>query len=531
MTYQVLARKWRPKSFAEVVGQEHILQTLANALTQKRLHHAYLFTGTRGVGKTTLARILAKCFNCEAGISAVPCGQCNACLSIDNGKFIDLYEIDAASKTKVEDMRDILSNVQYTPSIGRYKIYLIDEVHMLSTHSFNALLKTLEEPPEHVKFLLATTDKDRLPITILSRCLQFNLKNIPVDKIQTHLQNILVTEGIKYDEGALRQLARAAQGSVRDALSLLDQAIAYGSNEVKKSDVEVLLGTIPADKIFELCKALVAADIKKVFVKINELGDLAADFTYVLDELLTILQRIALLQAAPDLGEIGWDNLELLQNLAQGLSPEDIQLYYQIGLIGKRDIFLAPSLLIGFEMVMLRMLAFHPSSIIKKPEVEKKQRAVEVKEKVIDEPREIKKDVHLPREIKSLISPEEWLQIFMTLKLTGTTQALIQHCAIGSFTDEIVELLLEPSQAPLLNGKHEERLAKTFSDYFNRPISVVIKIGDRDMTTLASLSRCDMEQKQEVAQKALKDDPNVKILIDTFDAKVVGISEGENQKL
>ncbi len=363
MSYQVLARKWRPRLFREMVGQTHVLQALINALDHDRLHHAYLFTGTRGVGKTTIARILAKCLNCETGVSSEPCGTCSACREIDEGRFVDLIEVDAASRTKVEDTRELLDNVQYAPSRGRYKVYLIDEVHMLSSHSFNALLKTLEEPPEHVKFLLATTDPQKLPVTILSRCLQFSLKNMQPEKIVDHLRHVLGEELIRFDEESLWLLGRAADGSMRDALSLTDQAIAFGNGALQVSDVRSMLGTIDHGQVFGLLEALGVGDAKALLAAVAELAEQGADFTGVLAELLSVLQRIAIAQVLPQAVDNSLGDQERVLALAGQISAEDVQLFYQLGLHGRRDLPLAPEPRGGFEMAMLRMLAFRPGTL------------------------------------------------------------------------------------------------------------------------------------------------------------------------
>jgi len=362
MQHQVLARKWRPRTFQQMVGQEHVLRALVNALDQDRLHHAYLFTGTRGVGKTTIARILAKCLNCEAGVSSTPCNQCSSCIEINEGRCVDLIEVDAASRTKVEDTRELLDNVQYAPTRCRFKIYLIDEVHMLSTHSFNALLKTLEEPPPHIKFLLATTDPQKLPVTILSRCLQFNLKNLPPDAIVGHLKHVLTEEHITFDDPALWLLGRAADGSMRDALSLTDQAIAYGENKVRETDVGAMLGSIDRGRVFYLLEALIAGDAAQLLTQVAELAQYSPDYRSVLDDLIAILHRIAVVQAVPELTDNSFGDLEKIQALAAQITAEDLQLYYQIALIGRRDLPLNSDLRAGLEMVLLRMLAFRPDS-------------------------------------------------------------------------------------------------------------------------------------------------------------------------
>lgn len=361
MAYLALARKWRPKAFSEVVGQSHVVQALTNALDSGRVHHAFLFTGTRGVGKTTLARIFAKSLNCEKGTSAEPCQECSPCRSIDEGRFVDLIEVDAASRTKVDDTREMLDNVQYAPTSGKFKVYLIDEVHMLSGHSFNALLKTLEEPPEHVKFLFATTDPQKVPVTVLSRCLQFNLRAMRPEQVENQLVKILSSEGMEFDQAALHAISNAADGSMRDGLSLLDQAIAQGGGSVHLADVENMLGTISAEHSNGLLNALADQDVDNIMQVVADMADHAVDFVAALDELLTQLYHVCLAQIAPNALAVKDIDTSSISELAKSVSAETIQLYYQIGLISKRDIALAPSLRVGFEMAMLRMLAFEPS--------------------------------------------------------------------------------------------------------------------------------------------------------------------------
>lgn len=363
MSYQALARKWRPKSFREMVGQEHVLQALINALDHDRLHHAYLFTGTRGVGKTTIARILAKCLNCEEGVSSEPCGQCGSCREIAEGRSVDLLEVDAASRTKVEDTRELLENVQYAPTRSRYKVYLIDEVHMLSSHSFNALLKTLEEPPPHVKFLLATTDPQKLPATILSRCLQFNLKNMPPEQVVGHLRQVLDKEMVSFEEPALWLLGRAAAGSMRDALSLTDQAIAFGSGALNEADVRSMLGTVDLSFVYQVLEAVVAGEPRALLAVVAKMGEHAPDFESSLDELVSLLHRVAVAQAVPDAVDNNWGDAERVSQLAASMTAEDAQLYYQMAINGKRDIPLAADPRGGFEMTVLRMLAFRPAVV------------------------------------------------------------------------------------------------------------------------------------------------------------------------
>ena len=506
MSYQVLARKWRPKNFAEVAGQEHVLRALSNALTQNRLHHAYLFAGTRGVGKTTIARILAKCLNCENGITASPCSKCNACVEIDSGRFIDLLEVDAASRTKVEDTRDLLNNVQYLPAKGRFKVYLIDEVHMLSGHSFNALLKTLEEPPEHVKFLLATTDPQKLPITVLSRCLQFNLKSLSPETIAKQLLHILTQENIAHDDQALHQIALAASGSVRDALSLLDQAIAFGHGKITTSDVNSMLGTIDTNKVLSLLEALLANNAKDIIEIITQLAELAADFISVANSLLEVLQQIAMIQLIPDIDTTNWQQQKLLHQLASQFKPEEIQLYYQISLISKRDLTLAPSLRSGFEMMMLRMLAFRPETT---------ETAPRNKKPITNEPKTQKKT--LPPQAND----NQSINILRNLNVTGPTHALLRHCAITKITPNEVELLLEANQAPLLNKKHEERITQALSEHFKRPIAITIKLGSNNSDTIANTEKHEATKKQTQAFQAIEKDHRIKELMNKFDAKII----------
>ncbi|MGY2292261.1 DNA polymerase III subunit gamma/tau [Pseudomonas sp. SDO528_S397] len=367
MSYQVLARKWRPRSFREMVGQTHVLKALINALDSQRLHHAYLFTGTRGVGKTTIARIIAKCLNCETGITSSPCGACSVCREIDEGRFVDLIEIDAASRTKVEDTRELLDNVQYAPSRGRFKVYLIDEVHMLSSHSFNALLKTLEEPPPYVKFILATTDPQKLPATILSRCLQFSLKNMTPERVVEHLTHVLGVENVPFEDDALWLLGRAADGSMRDAMSLTDQAIAFGEGKVMAADVRAMLGTLDHGQVFDVLHALIEGDAKALLEAVRHLSEQGPDWNGVLSEILNVLHRVAIAQALPEGVDNGHGDRDRVMALAQALPAEDVQFYYQMGLIGRRDLPLAPDPRGGFEMVLLRMLAFRPADTADAP--------------------------------------------------------------------------------------------------------------------------------------------------------------------
>ncbi|MEC9083226.1 MAG: DNA polymerase III subunit gamma/tau, partial [Pseudomonadota bacterium] len=367
MSYQVLARKWRPRTFEDMVGQEHVLQALIHALEHQRLHHAYLFTGTRGVGKTTIGRLLARCLNCETGITPNPCGECDSCKEILENRFVDLIEIDAASRTGVDDMRELTDNVQYAPTRGRYKVYLIDEVHMLTNQSFNAFLKTLEEPPEHVKFLLATTDPQKLPVTVLSRCLQFNLKRMTPEHIVGHLKHVLTEEQIPFEDPALWLLARAADGSMRDALSLTDQAIAFGNENLAASDVSNMLGTIDQRDIQRIVNALVERDGPGLLSEINRISDFAPDYGVILSDMLSLFHRVTMEQVVPGSADNAMGDAAQVQELARRLSAEDAQLFYQTALIGRKDLSVTPDARMGFEMTLLRMLAFRPGADRREP--------------------------------------------------------------------------------------------------------------------------------------------------------------------
>jgi DNA polymerase-3 subunit gamma/tau len=578
MSYQVLARKWRPRNFREMVGQEHVLRALINALDNERLHHAYLFTGTRGVGKTTIARIFAKSLNCEEGISSTPCGVCNTCREIDEGRFVDLIEVDAASRTKVEDTRELLDNVQYAPTRGRFKVYLIDEVHMLSGHSFNALLKTLEEPPPHVKFLLATTDPQKLPVTILSRCLQFSLKRLHIEQIQPHLQHLLEQEGIPFEPAALNDLARAADGSMRDALSLLDQAIAFGAGELKADEVHTMLGTIDRGQVYELLRALAAADGAQVLQVIDALAQQAPDFTGVLAELISALHNIAILQVVPaaEVGDVG--EREQLESLAAALSPEDVQLWYQIALTGRRDLPLAPDGRGGFEMVLLRMLAFRPADsaapvrpaggtapgkpetppasspvaqarealasskpaerpapVAPKPKaeapapvmaVQETSAAVEVVEEEAPVPVTSRAEA---APVATVVAPapgavldaENWADIVAGLELNGMARQFALNCAYKGREGNVIELQLAAAHAQLQNNAFQERLEESLSRYYGEPLKLRIEvIQEAGMETPSQVESRRQAERQQAAQQAIENDPIVRALVEQFDAQV-----------
>ncbi len=541
MSYQVLARKWRPKTFEQMVGQEHVLRALVNALDNDRLHHAYLFTGTRGVGKTTIARILAKSLNCETGVSAKPCGECGTCREIDDGRFVDLIEVDAASRTKVEDTRELLENVQYAPTRGRYKVYLIDEVHMLSNHSFNALLKTLEEPPPHVKFLLATTDPQRLPVTILSRCLQFNLKRLPSELIVQHLSSILAEERVTAESPAIGVIARAADGSMRDALSLLDQAIAYGDGQLRECEVRSMLGTVELDHVRTLARALASGNPKAVLEGVHAVAEKAPDFDSVLAELLSLFHRVAVAQMLPGSGEGAGENEQLVTALANDLDVEDVQLFYQIGLIGRRDLPLAPDPRTGLEMVLLRMLAFRPAQLTRQSGDGETERSATIR--AVTKPPQHHgmgvsggatgmKDTEVarkpvPRDDQDRnakpASPlsREWPEVVAAMNVDGLVRQLAANCAMKAQAEGSLQLVLAPSHASLHNKKLEDRLRKALEDYYGEPLRLEITLGSLSAETPALRMERNTQERVQAAQRAIEEDDNVRALKDTFNANVV----------
>ena len=556
MSYQVLARKWRPRSFAEMAGQEHVLQALINALDNDRLHHAYLFTGTRGVGKTTIGRILSKCLNCETGISSVPCGECSSCTEIAEGRFIDLIEVDAASRTGVDDMRDLLDNVQYAPSRGRFKIYLIDEVHMLSKSSFAALLKTLEEPPAHVKFLFATTDPQKLPITVLSRCLQFNLKNLSPERITQHLQFVLGEEAVPFEEAALWSLARAADGSMRDALSLTDQAIGHGGGQINEADVSSMLGTIERSYVVDICTALTGGTGTDVLAAISRMAEQAPDYDQALSDVLSIWHQVAILQTVPEALDKGVGNYSELLNLAAVASKEDVQLFYQICLLGRKDLHLAPDLKSGFEMVMLRALAFRPDanppvreassapapqeaeSQVKKSEAAAPEAQPPVAELAAAEPPEsqpqqssaavemdsppwevaaidkaqVPEQIQEPRAQKISLqdfTPEKWIEIRKQLSIGASLGEIASHCLYKGRDGSQLQFLIDNNQTSLYDTAHQQTLGEALSDYFAEPVTVAITFGVAEQETPRAADSREKAERLAQAVDSLNSDPSV----------------------
>ena len=518
MSYLVLARKWRPRSFRELVGQEHVVRALSNALDHQRLHHAYLFTGTRGVGKTTIARILAKSLNCEQGVTSQPCGTCSACTEIDGGRFVDLLEVDAASRTKVDQTRELLENVPYSPVRGRYKVYLIDEVHMFSESSFNALLKTLEEPPPHVKFLLATTDPQKVPVTVLSRCLQFNLKRLPPELIAGHLRKVLGEEGIAFEDGAVDLIARAADGSLRDGLSLVDQAIAFGGGRVLDADVRAMLGTVAREWVYDLVDALAACDGARLLGVVGELAEQAPDFAGVLAALLSTLHGIAVLQLVGE-GE-GGDVPDRLLELARRAEPADIQLYYQIGLMGQRDLPFAPDGRSGLEMVLLRMLAFRPdqpggATAVAPPAPARAAKPARPAAKRPD-------PAPAPR-AQGSEGPDfaDWHAIVEQLGLGGMALQLARNCIVRSWDGELLTLALEPAHGHLLGSLAEERLKDAIGRLAGRPVRLRVAAGEVSGETPAQRADRASVERRQAAVEAMRSDEMVQALAERFDARLL----------
>ncbi len=552
MSYLVLARKYRPKSFDTLVGQPHVVRALTNALTQQRLHHAYLFTGTRGVGKTTIARILAKSLNCETGITATPCGVCNACTEIDRGRFVDLLEVDAASNTQVDAMRELLDNAQYAPTVGRFKVYIIDEVHMLSKSAFNAMLKTLEEPPAHVKFILATTDPQKVPVTVLSRCLQFNLRQMASTTISEHLQNVLNQENISFEPAAISLISRAAAGSMRDALSLTDQAIAYGNQTVNESEVRSMLGAVDQTYLYDILQALINQDGAALIEKAQTMQMRNIAFEAALNDLANILHQIAMIQTVPS--SIADDSPErhLLLDLAQKLNPETLQLYYQIALLGRRDIGLAPDEYAGFTMSLLRMLVFSPSekvpeklsapaSISSKP-LATPAMSAQANVKVDVAPIESTvapptfttpvKSIPATAEIEIEIEADSAVKHFdgnwralveKSLKL-GLARALAQNCEMVSYDENSIHLRVSANNKHLVSASYQEKLSSAINQHFGKRIKLNIEISGEshiEINTPAKQTAVEKATIQSSAEEAIMQDSFVKDLLSQFDATII----------
>ena len=543
MSYQVLARKWRPKSFDTLIGQEHVVRALTNALEQQRLHHAYLLTGTRGVGKTTIARILAKSLNCETGITAHPCGVCPACIEIDKGRFIDLIEVDAASNTQVDNMRELLENAQYAPTAGRFKVYIIDEVHMLSRNSFNAMLKTLEEPPPHVKFILATTDPQKIPVTVLSRCLQFNLKQMPIPAIVEHLQKVLEAESVPFEIGALRILAKAAQGSMRDALSLTDQAIAYAAGPVSESAIRAMLGTLDETYLIRVLDALQSRDGETLVKISDEMAERSLSFSLALQDLASLLQKIALAQTVPSAVLDDWPEATEVRRLAALFGKEEVQLYYQIAITSRPDLSLAPDEQAGFTMALLRMLAFKPGDGSGSPKSAGPAKAM-------SGPAAAKaaaglssaQAVPAPSSPKTVATPTkvaiatpvassevgynqddpDWQAWMKALPVRGLVQQLAFQTELQKWDEQggSIRATVIVGMPQLASNESVNRLQDALSTYLGKQVKILIETG-KATQSIAAVEAKIKQEKQEGAEESVANDDFVKSIQAEFGATVV----------
>ena len=527
----VLARKWRPKNFAQLAGQEHVVRALGNALTQNRLHHAYLFTGTRGVGKTTIARIFAKSLNCLAGITATPCGVCSACREIDSGRFVDLIELDAASNTQVDNMRELLESALYAPTSGRFKVYIIDEVHMLSKSAFNAMLKTLEEPPAHVKFILATTDPQKIPVTVLSRCLQFNLKQLPPALIVTHLQHVLEQENIAFEPGALNLVARAAQGSMRDALSLMDQAIAFSLGKIEEAAMRAMLGAIDQSYLFELLLALREQNGVALIEVADNMASRSIAFEAALQDMASLLHRIALAQTVPAaIADDEPERVRLLE-LAQCYTPEEVQLFYQIAIHGRAEIDLAPDEYAGFTMTLLRMLAFAPSRVQapspSAPSQAEQPRptpqsppgpSVAIPPPVAVEP---VAPVSAPVRREASEGIPDWRILLGQLNLQAMAQQLAKHCVLDAVTDQQVVLRLAQEHKHLQTKMATDNLQTALSTYFGYPAKLSIVLGKIEVATPAGIEHQNKQVRQQQASDSIAQDVFVREAQEQLDANLL----------
>ena len=534
MSYQALARRWRPRQFADVVGQESTVTALTAALTQNRVHHAFLFAGTRGVGKTTLARLLAKALNCDSGVSAEPCSKCDACIAVDEGRYIDLIEVDAASRTRVDDTRELLDNVQYAPTMGRFKVYLIDEVHMLSGHSFNALLKTLEEPPPHVKFLLATTDPQKLPPTILSRCLQFNLRALQVIEIVSQMEKILKSEAVEFDVDALNTLARAAAGSMRDGLSLLDQAIAFGSGTVAGGAIRDMLGMIETRQVEQLIRALAEADVAALLEVVEALRERALDYRLVLDDLLVSLHDICLYQIAPNAVDAKALDAGFIAELSELMTPEDVQLFYQIGLLGKADLPLAPDPATGFEMALLRMLLFRPDASNGEEDTSEESETLPVKRSPVRVAPD-KKRSQSDSVSKSLnpVEPSVWARLVGDAALEGVSRELAMNLSPQTYESGTLTVGLSSALQHLDKSTRRQEVEKKIGVLLGEEafaLQVVKASHTSDAATPVVVQAKRTEEAKQQAYNKLMQDPVVQDIIDRFDATVVPDSVQTGQK-
>jgi DNA polymerase-3 subunit gamma/tau len=523
MSYQVLARKWRPRDFGTLVGQEHVVRALRHALDQKRLHHAYLFTGTRGVGKTTLARILAKCLNCETGLTASPCGKCSACLEIDGGRFVDLLEVDAATNTKVDEMRQLLETAQYAPTRGRFKVYVIDEVHMLSTSAFNAMLKTLEEPPEHLKFILATTDPQKIPVTVLSRCLQFNLKQMPPAAIVSHLSAVLAEERIEFDKEALQLIARAAAGSMRDALSLLDQGIAHGAGKISAADVADMLGAVDGTYLLRLLEAVSAGEASEALAIALEMQTRSLSFDAALADLASLLLKVALAQSVPEALDDELPERERIRALAAQLDRESVQLYYQIAVQGRADLPLAPDEHSGFVMTLLRMHAFRPDA--DQPSPARPAAAGAANRPAA--PAAARPAVAAG----SMARPSaDWPQLVQELQIAGAARELARNAELRSRDGNVFDLVVPKAKAYLAERSYQEKLKAALDKHLGAPCTVKVGVGEVAGASAAAIEATNRDAKRAEAAQAVQSDGFVKDLVNLFDGKVVDSTIRQTEK-
>lgn len=529
--YKALARKWRPNNFKHFVGQANTVKTLTNSLDNNRLHHAYLFSGTRGVGKTTIARIIAKCISCQNGVSSTPCNNCNSCQSIDSGSYIDLIEVDAASKTKVEDTRELLDNLQFAPSSGKFKIYIIDEVHMLSKHSFNALLKTLEEPPAHVKFIFATTEVAKLPITVISRCIHFKLSSISDNEIINHINKILTSEKIAFEDNALIEITKAAKGSLRDALSILEQCIAFSGNNLSMHGINDILGIIGQDHILDLFEYILAKDTVSALSKLDEISNMCVDLHLIMEDIIEILHSIALAQISPELVQNKPFNLVKILDYANKVDANNIQLLYQVALLGRKDLAITPNLKSGVEMLIIRLIHFQPEiGITKKESPPISKQAVSdtnllnsVQKETISKSKNSEK--------KNIPSNEEgWHQLIKELKLSGLSKVIAEHCQL-TINDDQYHLLLSSTKSNLLTDNIKQQITKAIQDKTSRNVKVFFTIADTksNLITPASIISKENEEKRVKMEQEILTDDSARYIMDKFNATLTEVSSSNTE--
>lgn len=531
MTYRVLARKWRPNSLDDLIGQPALVQTLTASLTRQQLHHAYLFTGTRGVGKTSVARILAKCLNCEQGVTATPCLKCSSCVAINEGRFADLIEVDAASRTRVEETRDLLDNVPYAPTQGRFKVYLIDEVHMLSGHSFNALLKTLEEPPEHVKFFLATTDPQRLPVTILSRCLQFHLKALSTDALKGHLAHVCTQEGVTAEPAALQALSQSAKGSVRDALSLLEQSIAYGQGKVTSESVRHMLGASSADAITALLEAILQEDPATALAQVDAMAEDGVIFENAVDQLIELAHQVCVAQVVPDRLQSYELEYDQIMKLSRALSPTRAQLVYQLSLMARRDFGLAPDAKMAFEMFVLRLCAFHQSSPITSPTLEHKEQSpvVEVRDKPQVKPSAAVQPV-TSKKTSVRSGTFDWKHLLVSSGLSGLNKVILEQATFKEWSAPILTLDLPAEQEACVTKERQAALEKCLSEGLGAPVKLRVKLDAQKPLPKEPPSTEKKPIQPEQTQAHLEQDKDLQQLVDAFDATIEKVTKLKSEK-